>query len=108
MVKGRKTTLEERIDIVKDYIESGDSYERIAQKHQISYQQIYQWVQKYKNHGIDGLQDRRGKPKADDMMSETDRLRAELKMEKAKNKQLEMEVAFLKKLRALIQAEKGK
>lgn len=101
MVKGRKTTLEERIDIVKDYIESGDSYERIAQKHQISYQQIYQWVQKYKNHGIDGLQDRRGKPKADDMMSETDRLRAELKMEKAKNKQLEMEVAFLKKLKEI-------
>ena len=57
MVKGRKTTLEERIDIVKDYIESGSSYEEIAEKYQISYQQIYQWVRKYQEKGIDGLQD---------------------------------------------------
>lgn len=100
MVKGRKTTLEERIDIVKDYIESGSSYEEIAEKYQISYQQIYQWVRKYQEKGIDGLQDRRGKPK-ENTLSETDRLRAELKMEKAKNKHLELEVAFLKKLKEI-------
>lgn len=99
MVKGKKTTFEERIDIVKDYIESSSSYEEIAEKHGISYQQIYQWVRKYQEHGIDGLQDRRGKRKATEEMTEMDKLRAELKMEKAKNKQLEMENRVLKKLK---------
>lgn len=101
MVKGRKTTFEERIDIVRDYIESGSSYEDIAEKHEISYQQIYQWVHKYQEHGIDGLQDRRGKRKNPEEMTEIDRLRAELKMEKAKNKQLEMENRVLKKLKEI-------
>lgn len=101
MAKGRKTTFEERIDIVKDYIESGSSYEDIAGKYEISYQQIYQWVRKYQEHGIDGLQDRRGKCKAPEEMTEMDRLRAELKMEKAKNKQLEMENHILKKLKEI-------
>lgn len=101
MVKGRKTTFEERIDIVKDYIESGNSYEEIAEKYEISYQQIYQWIRKYQEHGIDGLSDRRGKRKEPEMMTETDRLRAELKMEKAKNKQLELENRVLKKLKEI-------
>lgn len=101
MVKGRKTTFEERIDIVKDYIESGSSYEEIAEKYKISYQQIYQWVHKYQDYGVDGLQDRRGKRKALEDMSEVDRLRAELKIEQAKVKQLELENRVLKKLKEI-------
>lgn len=101
MVKGRKTTFEERIDIIKDYIESGSSYEEIAEKYSISYQQIYQWVRKYQEHGIDGLQDRRGKRKTPEDMTEIDRLRAELKMEQAKVKHLELENRVLKKLKEI-------
>lgn len=101
MVKGRKTTFEERIEIVKDYIESGSSYEEIAEKYNISYQQIYQWVRKYQERGIDGLIDRRGKRKNPEDMTETERLRAELKLEKAKNKQLELENRVLKKLKEI-------
>ena len=101
MVAGRKTNFEERINIVKDYMESGSSYEEIAEKYEISYQQIYQWVRKYQECGIDGLKDRRGKRKAAEEMTEIDRLRAELKMEKAKNKQLEMENHVLKKLKEI-------
>lgn len=101
MVKGRKTTFEERVDIVKDYIESGSSYEEIAEKYNISYQQIYQWSRKYQEQGIDGLIDRRGKRKNLEDMTETERLRAELKLEKAKNKQLELENRVLKKLKEI-------
>lgn len=101
MVKGRKTTFEERMDIVKEYIESGSSYEEIAEKYKISYQQIYQWVRKYQDKGIDGLQDRRGKRKEAEMLTETERLQAELKMERAKNKQLELENRVLKKLKEI-------
>ena len=54
MTKGRKTTYEERIVFVKECIENGCNYTEIAQKHQVGYQQIYTWVQKYKKYGKDG------------------------------------------------------
>ena len=98
MANGRKTTLEERIDIVRDHMQSGSSYEQTAEKYQISYQQVYQWVRKYQKDGIDGLVDRRDKRKEADKMTEEEKLRAELKLEKAKNRRLELENLFLKKL----------
>lgn len=45
MIKGRKTTLQERIDVVTDHIESGMSYAETAEKYDVSYQQVYQWIQ---------------------------------------------------------------
>ena len=42
------------------------------------------------------LQDRRGKRKSEDMMSELERLRAEVKLLKAEKKRAEMEASFLK------------
>lgn len=98
MIKGRKTTLQERIDIVIDHIESGRSYAETAEKYQISYQQIYQWVQKYNEKGVDGLVDRRGRTKPEEEMSEVEKLQAENRMLKAKLKRQELENLFLKKL----------
>ena len=65
MTKGRKTTYEERIAFVKECIENGCNYTEIAQKHQVGYQQIYTWVQKYKKYGEDALKDRQGRHKKD-------------------------------------------
>ena len=79
-------------------MQSGSSYEQTAEKYQISYQQVYQWVRKYRKDGIDGLVDRRGKRKEADKMTEEEKLRAELKLEKVKNRRLELENLFLKKL----------
>lgn len=42
MTKGRKTTWKERIEIVQDGLESGKDYEKTAEIHQVSYQQVYQ------------------------------------------------------------------
>lgn len=42
ITKGRKTTYEERVEIVKYCIEYEMDYAQIAEKYQISYQQIYQ------------------------------------------------------------------
>ena len=53
---------------------------------------------KYEAGGVDALQDRRGKRKSEDMMSELERLRAEVKLLKAEKKRAEMEASFLKKL----------
>lgn len=41
MSKSRKTTLEERIKITKECIESGHNYGEIAEKYNVGYQQVY-------------------------------------------------------------------
>ena len=101
MTKGRKTTQEERAQIVAFCIEHGKDYALTVETHHVSYQQIYSWVRKYEACGVDGLVDRRGKAKPEDKLSEAERLRQENKILQAKLKDKEMEIALLKKLREL-------
>lgn len=61
MKTGRKASQEERIQIVKDCLENGSNYGETAQKYNVSYQQVYTWVKKFKAQGEAGLEDRRGK-----------------------------------------------
>lgn len=98
MTKGRKTSYEERVEIVKYCIEQQNNYAETAQKYQVSYQQVYIWTTKYETNGIEALRDKRGKRKAMDEMSEMEKLRAENKLLEAKNKRQQMEIDFLKKL----------
>ena len=101
MTKGRKTTQEERTEIVAFCIEHGKDYGLTVETYKVSYQQIYAWVQKYEEKGVKGLTDRRGKAKPEDELTEEDRLRQENKILQAKIKDQEMEIALLKKLREL-------
>ena len=101
MTKGRKTTQEERAEIVAFCIEHGKDYPLTIQTYGVSYQQIYAWVRKYEERGIDGLKDGRGRTKPTEEMSETERLRMENKILKAQLKDAEMENKLLKKLREL-------
>ena len=96
--KGRKTTLEERIKLVEDYIKSNMSYAEAAEKYDLSYQQVYQWVQKYKKQGVDGLEDHRGRTKPAEEMTDIEKLKAENRMLKAELERKELENMFLKKL----------
>lgn len=101
MNKGRKTTQEERTEIVAYCIENGKNYSLAIEKYSVSYQQIYSWVRKYEEKGAAGLTDRRGKAKPEEELTETDRLRMENKILQAKLKDQEMEIAILKKLKEL-------
>jgi len=101
MTKGRLTTLDERIEIVGYCIANGKDYGAAIEKYGVSYQQIYSWVRKYEIKGVDGLTDKRGKRKPLEEMTEVERLRAENKMLIAENKQKEMEIAVLKKVREI-------
>jgi len=98
MTKGRSTTLEERIEIIKHCIENDKNYNEAARKYQVSYQQVRSWIIKFEELGIDGLLDRRGKHKPEDQMTEVEKLKAEMKLLAAKNKRLEIENELLKKL----------
>lgn len=98
MTKGRKTALEERVQIVSHCIANGKDYSATIEKYQISYQQLYSWVRKYEEQGVEGLNDKRGKRKPLENMNELERLQAENKLLRAENKHKEMEIEILKKV----------
>ena len=98
MTKGRKTTYEERVEIVEYCIAHDRNYTETAEKYGVSYQQARNYTIKYEESGIEGLKDNRGRRKPEDEMSELERLRAEVKLLRAAKERAEMEVSFLKKL----------
>ncbi len=101
MTKGRKTTQEERAEIVAFCIEHNYDYGLTVETYNVSYQQIYAWVRKYEEGGVDKLKDNRGRTKPVEEMTEVEKLKAEMKILEAKNRQLEIENAFIKKLQEL-------
>lgn len=101
MIKGRKTTLEERIAIVENHIKSGSTYDETAQKYNVSYQQIYQWHHKYMDKGVDGLKDGRGRTGTEEEMSELEKLKAENRLLKAELENRKLENLFLKKVKEI-------
>ena len=101
MTKGRKTTQEERAEIVALCIEHNYDYGLTIETYNVSYQQVYAWVRKYEEGGVDKLRDNRGRTKQVEEMTEVEKLKAEMKILEAKNRQLEIENEFIKKLQEL-------
>ncbi|WP_027630049.1 helix-turn-helix domain-containing protein [Ruminiclostridium cellobioparum] len=98
MTKGRKTTFDERVEIVEYCIAHDHNYAETGKKYQVSYQQARNYAVKYESGGVETLKDNRGKRKSEDEMSELEKLRAENKILRAEKECAEMEVSFLKKL----------
>lgn len=98
MTNGRKTTYEERVEIVSFCIANDKDYNLTANKFEVSYQQVYGWVKKYESIGPQGLVDRRGKHKKYEELNETQKISAQLKLLEAENRRLKIENEFLKKL----------
>ena len=98
MTRGRKTTFDERVEIVQYCIAHDHNYAETAAKYNISYQQARNYTVKYEAGGIEALRDRRGRVKPMDELSELEKLRAENKILRAEKERAEMEVSFLKKL----------
>lgn len=101
MTKGRTTTWQERIDIVLYCLAHQRDYTKAANQYQVSYQQVYGWVKKYQEGGQDALQDGRGRTKAPEELTETDRQKLAMKKLEYENERLRAENAFLKKLQEL-------
>ena len=73
----RKTTIEERKEIVNYCISNHRDYKGTTEKYDVSYSQVRSWVKTYDNNGTEGLIDRRGHHKTDDEVEELERLRRE-------------------------------
>lgn len=99
MAKGRKTTFEERIEIVQYCIAHDHNYVETAANYKVSYQQARSYTIKYETDGVEALRDRRGKRKSEDEMTELEKLRAEVKILRAEKERAEMEASFLKNSR---------
>lgn len=105
MAKSRKTSYEERIEIVNYCLEHELNYKLTAIEYGVNYAQVYTWVTKYKEQGTDGLLDKRGRNKPESEMTTEEKLRHELRKSEAKRKYLEMENAALKKLEEIERRE---
>ena len=101
MTKGRKVTFDEKVDIVKYCISHNRNYYDTMDKFKVSYQQIYSWIRKYDEKGVDGLIDRRGKAKPESKLTDDDRLKARNHLLEAENDRLRLENAILKKLQEI-------
>lgn len=98
MTKGRKTTFEERIQIVDHCLKQQNDYLATSETYGVSYQQVYQWVKKFEAAGEDGLRDRRGRTKVEIELTAEEKLQLEIKRIERENERLRAENLFLKKL----------
>lgn len=93
---------EERLKIVRDCLANDKNYGAIAIKYSCSYQQVRNWVIKYEEMGMAGLEDRRGR-RVGTQPSRTpeEELRDRIAQLEHKNEDLQMENDLLKKVKEL-------
>ena len=103
----KQWTPEERFELVAKVL-AGNSIANVARNAHINTGQLYQWVRKYSEKGMDGLQCKQGrsmekfamKKKKETKLSVSEK--EELKILRERNLYLEMENEYLKKLDALV------
>lgn len=95
----RKTTIDERKEIVEYCINHNRNYKETASLYDVSYSQVYSWVMKYDANGEDSLKDRRGHHKSNDQVDELERLKRENLRLKRQLEEKDMVVELLKKVK---------
>ncbi len=98
MTKRKKTTLEERKEIVQYCLDHDKDYKGTASKYDCSYSQVYQWVRNYEAKGTEGLADNRGKRKKEEELSELEKAQRRIKQLERQLLLKERENELLKKV----------
>lgn len=99
-MKSRKTTLEERLEIVNYVLSNNNDYKGAADKYSVPYANVYNWVKKYNEAGEDGLSDSRGRPSSNEPKHElSDIEKKDIEIEKLKREleRSKMVIEVLKK-----------
>lgn len=106
MGKARTTDLDERLKIVVECLANDRDYSEAALKYEVSYHQVRDWVKKYEEMGISGLEDRRGKRRGT-LPSRTaqEELQDRIAKLERENRALQMENDLLKKIREIERGE---
>ena len=106
MKSTHKATKEERVQVAKECLASGDNYGEVAKKYGVSYQQARTWTLKYKELGEAGLEDRRGQRKYEqEPRTELEQAQIEIAQLKHQLRMAEMENHLLKKLKEIERRE---
>lgn len=95
----RRTTIEERKEIVEYCLKHNHDYKETANIYDVSYSQVYFWVKKYDANGEEGLSDKRGRHKTDGEVDELERLKRENLRLKRQLEEKDMVVELLKKVK---------
>lgn len=95
----RKTTIEEREEIVNYCITHNRDYKGTAEQFEVSYSQVHAWVKKFDAFGKEGLTDKRGRHKSDEEVDELEKLRRENARLKRQLMERDMTVELLKKVK---------
>ena len=99
-MKSRKTTLEERLEIVNYVLANNNDFKGAADKYSVPYANIYNWVKKYNESGENGLSDSRGRPSSKEPKHElSDIEKKDIEIEKLRKelKRKDMVIEVLKK-----------
>jgi transposase-like protein len=101
-MKSRRTSYEERLEIVNWVISNDMNYKEAASKFQIRYALVYKWTKDYQKEGAEALRYKKRGPKAKSIIdessfSEVERLKLALEREQALRKRAEFELEVLKK-----------
>ena len=106
--KNKDWTPEQRFELVAKVL-AGNSITFVARNAHINSGQLTQWVRRYNEKGMDGLQCKKGRPTKQIVMkmkTKKSKLsvseQEELKLLRERNEYLEMENEYLKKLDALV------
>ena len=101
-------TPENRFELVAKVL-AGNSIRSVAKNAHIDSGLLYQWVRRYNEKGMDGLQCKKGRPTKQLVMKKKTKKtklsiseQEELKLLRERNEYLEMENEYLKKLDALV------
>lgn len=101
-MKSRKTTLTERIEIVKRVIENEMDYKTAAEYYQVPYHQVFNWVKKVRLNGEESLKfKKRGRRALQEIqsqeLSEVEQLQHQLEQEIKRRKLAELKLEIHKK-----------
>lgn len=106
--KNKDWTPEKRFELVAKIL-AGNSIKSVAKNAHINNGQLYQWLRRYNEKGMDGLQCKKGRPTKQFVMKKKTKKtklstseQEELKLLRERNEYLEMENEYLKKLDALV------
>lgn len=98
MAETKKTTIEERIEIVKWCLDHDRSFKDAAAHFGCSYMQVRDWVKKYEKNGEEGLSDKRGRRKAEEELTELEKAQRRIKQLERENEEMRKANILLKKV----------
>ena len=101
MAETRKTTFDERLEIVKYTLDHGRDIRGAAVLYKCSYAQVRSWLIKYEADGEEGLEDRRGKRKTEEELSDLEKAQRQIRKLEREKEEFKRKYELLKKAESL-------